>query len=156
MSSLNSLGLMKVLLGSFYLIGQSYKSQPQIPKLKGTCAEETGLPSWRTDVFLEIIVSANGDLTRESPRIKYCLSCFQWAAFKIIFSLFSTVILNPFSRLLARYSAMAELSKCSWYPKRKYGDAMHFSEISKLRFSKQNATSALFFTVLLLISTFSA
>ena len=26
----------------------------------------------------------------------------------------------------------AELSKCSWYPKRKFGVAMHFSEIIKL------------------------
>ena len=34
----------------------------------------------------------------------------------------------------------AELSKCSWYPKRKLGVAMHFSEIIKLQFRKRSHT----------------
>ena len=34
----------------------------------------------------------------------------------------------------------AELSKCSWYPKRKLGFTMHFSEISKLQFGKERHT----------------
>ena len=31
----------------------------------------------------------------------------------------------------------AELSKCSWYPKRKLVVTMHFSEIIKLQFGKE-------------------
>ena len=34
------------------------------------------------------------------------------------------------------YAEKAELSKCSWYPKRKLGVTMHFSEIIKLQFAK--------------------
>ena len=32
------------------------------------------------------------------------------------------------------YAEKAELSKCSWYPKRKLGVTMHFSEIIKFQF----------------------
>ena len=35
------------------------------------------------------------------------------------------------------YAEKAELSKCSWYLKRKLGLAMHFSEIIKLQFNKK-------------------
>ena len=38
------------------------------------------------------------------------------------------------------YAEKAELSKCSWYPKRKSEIAMHFSEIIKLQFRKQRHT----------------
>ena len=38
------------------------------------------------------------------------------------------------------YAEKAELSKCSWYPKRKFGVTMHFSEIIKLRFGKERHT----------------
>ena len=34
----------------------------------------------------------------------------------------------------------AELSKCFWYPKRKLGVTMHFSEIIKLQFGKKTHT----------------
>ena len=34
------------------------------------------------------------------------------------------------------YAEKAELSKCSWYPKRKLGVTTHFSEIIKLQFGK--------------------
>ena len=35
------------------------------------------------------------------------------------------------------YAEKAELSKCSWYPKRKLGVTMRFSEIIKLQFEKK-------------------
>ena len=38
------------------------------------------------------------------------------------------------------YADKAELSKCSWYPKRKLGVTMHFSEIIKLEFEKERPT----------------
>ena len=38
------------------------------------------------------------------------------------------------------YALKAELSKCSWYPKRKLGVTMHFSEIIKLQFGKKRHT----------------
>ena len=39
------------------------------------------------------------------------------------------------------YAEKAELSKCSWYPKRKFGGVtMHFSEIIKLQFGKERHT----------------
>ena len=34
------------------------------------------------------------------------------------------------------YAEKAELSKCSWYRKRKLGVTMHFSEMTKLQFGK--------------------
>ena len=37
----------------------------------------------------------------------------------------------------AYYADKAELSKCFWYPKRKLGVTMHFSEIMKLQFGKK-------------------
>ena len=40
----------------------------------------------------------------------------------------------------------AELSKSSWYPKRKLGVTMHFSEIIKLQFGKKIPYIALYFT----------
>ena len=50
------------------------------------------------------------------------------------------------------YAEKAELSKCSWYPKRKFGVTMHFSEIMKLQFGKNKSKKtpyiALYFTVL--------
>ena len=38
------------------------------------------------------------------------------------------------------YAEKAELSKCSWYPKRKLGVTTHFSEIIKLEFGKERHT----------------
>ena len=34
----------------------------------------------------------------------------------------------------------ADLSKCSWYPKRKLEVTMHFSKIIKLQFGKERRT----------------
>ena len=39
-----------------------------------------------------------------------------------------------------KYAAKAELSKCSWYPKRKLGVTMLFSEIIKFQFGKERHT----------------
>ena len=41
----------------------------------------------------------------------------------------------------------AELSRCSWYPKLKFGVTMHFSEIIKLQFGKKTSYIALCFSV---------
>ena len=38
------------------------------------------------------------------------------------------------------YAEKAELSKCSWYPERKLGVTMHFSEKIKLQFGKERYT----------------
>ena len=38
------------------------------------------------------------------------------------------------------YAEKEELSKCSWYPKRKLGVTTHFSEIIKLEFGKERHT----------------
>ena len=38
------------------------------------------------------------------------------------------------------YAEKAELSKCSWYPKKKKGVTMHFSEKIKLQFGKEHHT----------------
>ena len=38
------------------------------------------------------------------------------------------------------YAEKAELSKCSWYPKRKLGVTTHFSEIIKLQFGEERFT----------------
>ena len=50
---------------------------------------------------------------------------------------------------VSNYAEKAELSKCSWYPKRKFGVTMHFSEIIKLQFWKKMPYIALYFTVFL-------
>ena len=44
------------------------------------------------------------------------------------------------------YAEKAELSKCSWYPNRKLGVTMHFSEIIKLQFGEKMPYIALYFT----------
>ena len=38
------------------------------------------------------------------------------------------------------YAEKAELSKCSWYPKRKFRETIHFSKIIKLQSSKERHT----------------
>ena len=38
------------------------------------------------------------------------------------------------------YAEKAEISKCSWYPKRKLGVTTHFSDIIKLEFGKERHT----------------
>ena len=42
--------------------------------------------------------------------------------------------------MVQNYAEKAELSKCSWYPKRKLGVTTHFSEIIKLEFGKEHLT----------------
>ena len=39
--------------------------------------------------------------------------------------------------VVENYAEKAELSNCSWYPKRKFGVTMHFSERIKLQFGKK-------------------
>ena len=46
------------------------------------------------------------------------------------------LIQGYFCMVQKNFAEKAELSKCSWYPKRKFGVAMHFSEIIKLQFGK--------------------
>ena len=42
--------------------------------------------------------------------------------------------------VVQNYAEKAELSKCSWYPKRKLGVIMDFSEKIKLQFGKEHHT----------------
>ena len=42
--------------------------------------------------------------------------------------------------MVQNYAEKAELSKCSWYPKRKLGVTMHSSEIIELQFGKEGHT----------------
>ena len=46
------------------------------------------------------------------------------------------LLIQQFFCAVENYTEKAELSKCSWYPKRKLGVTMHFSEIIKLQFWK--------------------
>ena len=48
--------------------------------------------------------------------------------------------IQGYFRAVQNYAEKAELSKCSWYPKRKLGVTKHFSEISKLQFGKERHT----------------
>ena len=56
---------------------------------------------------------------------------FLWVICLLIQGYFCTV---------QNYVEKAELSKCSWYPKRKLGVTMHFSDIIKLQFGKERHT----------------
>ena len=49
--------------------------------------------------------------------------------------------------MVKNYAEKAELSKCSWYPQRKLGVTMHFSEIINLQFGKKMPYIALYFAV---------
>ena len=49
------------------------------------------------------------------------------------------LILGYFCAVL-NYTEKAELTKCSWYLKRKLGVTMHFSEIIKIQFRKKSHT----------------
>ena len=50
------------------------------------------------------------------------------------------LLIQEYFSAVQNYSDKAELSKCSWYPKRKLGVTMHFSEIIKLHFAKERHT----------------
>ena len=50
------------------------------------------------------------------------------------------LIIQGYFCTVQNYAEKAELSKCSWYPKRKLGVATHFSEIIKLEFGKERHT----------------
>ena len=50
------------------------------------------------------------------------------------------VLIQGYFCAVQNYAEKAELSKCSWYPKRKLGVTMNFSEIIKLQFGKERHT----------------
>ena len=47
------------------------------------------------------------------------------------------LLIEGYFCMALNYAEKAELSKCSWYLKRKFGVTMHFSEIIKLKFGKK-------------------
>ena len=50
------------------------------------------------------------------------------------------LLMQGYVCVVQNYAEKAELSKCSWYPKRKLGVTMHFSEIIKLQLGKERHT----------------
>ena len=50
------------------------------------------------------------------------------------------LLIQGYCCAVQNYAEKAELSKCSWYPKRKLGVIPHFSEILKLQFGKERHT----------------
>ena len=55
------------------------------------------------------------------------------------------LLIQAYFCAVQNYAEKAELllSKCSWYPKRKFGVTMHFSEIIKLQFGKKKTRHTL-------------
>ena len=50
------------------------------------------------------------------------------------------LIIQGYFCAVQNYAKKAELSNCSWYPQRKLGVTMQFSEITKLQFGKERHT----------------
>ena len=50
------------------------------------------------------------------------------------------LLIQEYCCAVLNYAEKAELCKCFWYPKRKLGVTMHFSEIIKLQFRKKSHT----------------
>ena len=50
------------------------------------------------------------------------------------------LLIQGYFCVVQNYAEKAELSKCTWYPKRKLGVTMHFSEKIKLQFGKEHNT----------------
>ena len=90
--------------------------------------EESGLPEKTSDnLFLRTvpaIVIAHTFYASRDNRISYrrCL------------------LIQGYFCAVQNYAEKVELSKCSWYPKRKLGVSVHFSEIMKLQFGKEHLT----------------
>ena len=55
------------------------------------------------------------------------------------------LLIQEYFCAVQNYVKKAELSKCSWYPKRKLGVASHFSEIIKLQIWKKMPYITLYF-----------
>ena len=90
--------------------------------------EESGLPEKTSDnLFLRTvpaIVIAHTFCASRDTRISYrrCL------------------LMQGYFCVVQNYAEKVELSNCSWYPKRKLGVSVHFSEIMKLHFGKERLT----------------
>ena len=54
------------------------------------------------------------------------------------------LLIQEYFCAVQNYAEKQELCKCSWYPKRKSGLTMHFSEIRKLQFEKKKRHTLLF------------
>ena len=64
----------------------------------------------------------------------FCASRDTWISYR------RCLLIQEYFCAVQNYSDKAKLSKCSWYPKRKLGVTMHFSEIIKLQFAKERHT----------------
>ena len=58
----------------------------------------------------------------------------------VVGSSFPHSLIQGYFCAVQNYAEKAELSKWSWYSKRKLGVTMHFSEIIKLQFGKERHT----------------
>ena len=57
-----------------------------------------------------------------------------------------SLLIQGYFCMVLNYAEKAELRMSSWYPRRKFGITMHFSEITKLQFGKKMYI-AFYFTV---------
>ena len=69
-------------------------------------------------------------------------ACYCYCAYVLCISRYSdflsaVLISTGIFLTIQNYAEKTELSKCSWYPKRKLGVTIHFSEIIKLQFGKE-------------------
>ena len=56
------------------------------------------------------------------------------------------LLIQGYFYVVLNYAEKAELNKCSWYPKRKFGVTMYFLEIIKLHFGKKKMHGCLQFS----------
>ena len=77
-----------------------------------------------SELSVTTIVTAHTFCASRDTRISYC-----WC-----------LLIQGYFCAVQNYAEKAELSKCSWYPKRKLGVTMHFSEKIKLQFGKEHHT----------------
>ena len=71
------------------------------------------------------------------PNILRTVPTFVTAQADVVVSNGWCLLIQEYFCAVLNYTEKAELSKFSWYPKRKLGVAMHFSEIIKFQFRKK-------------------
>ena len=68
--------------------------------------------------------------------VYYCYYAFVLRISSTQISYGCCIVIQGYFCAVQNYVEKTELSKCSWYPKRKLGVTMHFSELIKLQFGK--------------------
>ena len=70
----------------------------------------------------------------------YCYCAYGLRISRYSDFLWVVLIIQGYFCAVQNYAEKVELSKCSWYPKRKLGVTTHFSEIIKLQLGKKRHT----------------